>query len=252
MARPHQGRFEVQSKHTLAMALILFAMSPLVTAGGPVQQLPQDGCWVKYFLEIEISTPDGVTGKHTGSWTISSVGSKTVNKDRCRWIEIEEHIDQGDDGKPLTRWFKCLVREKDLRPGGDPLRNLVECWRKDTSQALTAVKCDNRFTMLPMYLRGTPSKTSVIPEPKRVAWQRGNLTIEQAEEQNQTVHAPDETYRMVIRDVVWKQKDIPFGTAELTSSLSLKRAGFPTYTWVHRLSLVDHGTGAKTKIANAK
>lgn len=115
----------------LTIALILATVPRLVTAGGPVQSLPKDGCWVKFFLEIELSGPDGVNGEHTGSWTISSVGTQTVNGEKCRWIEIEEHIDQADDGKPFTGWFKYLVREKDLKPGRDPLKDLIEYWHKD-------------------------------------------------------------------------------------------------------------------------
>ena len=236
----------------LTIALIFAAMTRLATAGGPVQSLPKDGCWVKFFVDLEISGPDGVNGKHTGSWTISSVGTKTVNAEKCRWIEIEEHIDQGDDGKPMTRWFKYLVREKDLKPGGDPLSNLIEYWHKDTFQTTTATKSDNGFTMMPMYFRGTPKTAAAVAKPKRVFWQQGDFTIKKAEDQTQTIRAPDDSYRLIIRDVVWKKADIPFGAAALTSSVRLERAGFPTYTWVHRLSLTDHGTGAKSKIPEAK
>ena len=64
----------------LTIALILAAVTRLATAGGPVQSLPKDGCWVKFFLEIELSGPDGVNGEHTGTWTISSVGMKTTGQ----------------------------------------------------------------------------------------------------------------------------------------------------------------------------
>lgn len=232
----------------LTIVLLLAAMTRLATAGGPVQSLPEDGCWVKLFVELEISGPDGDNAKHTGSWTISSVGTRTVNEEECRWIELEEHIDQGDDGQPMTRWFKWLVPEKDLQPGGDPVNNLIEYWHKDTTT--TATKSDDRFTMMPMYLRGTPETVAAVAKPKQVFWQQGDFTIKQAEDHTQTIDS--DGYRMIIRDMVWKQADIPFGTAALTSSLRLERAGFPTYTWVHRLSLSDHGTGAKSKIPEAK
>jgi hypothetical protein len=234
----------------LTIALILAAVPQLATAGGPVQSLPKDGCWVKFFLEYEPGPGDDIKG--TGSWTFRSVGTKTVDGEKCRWIEIEEHIDQGDDGKPFTRWFKYLVREKDLKPGGDPLSNLIEYWHKDTFQTTTATKSDNRFTMMPMYFRGTPKTATAVAKPKRVLWQQGDFTIKQAEEQTQTIRAPEDRYRLIIRDVVWKKAGIPFGTAALTSSVRLERAGFPTYTYVRRLSLSDHGTGAKSKIPEAK
>jgi hypothetical protein len=234
----------------LTIAFILAAVPRLATAGGPVQSLPKDGCWVKFFLEHEVSDPDGVNGEHTGSWTISSVGTKTVHGEKCRWIEIEEHIDQGDDGKPFTRWFKYLVHEKDLKPGGDPLSNLVEYWHKDTHQTRTATKSDNRPAMMPMFFRGTPKTATAIAKPKRVLWQQGDFTIKQAEEQPQTIRS--EECELIIRDVVWKKADIPFGTAAVNSSVRLDRDGFPSYTYVRRLFLSDHGTGAKSKIPEAK
>ena len=177
-------------------------------------------------------------------------GTKTVNGEKCRWIEIEEHIDQGDDGQPFTRWFKYLLREKDLKPGGDPLSNLVEGWRKDTSQTTTAKQSDNRFSMLPMYFRGTPKTPAAVAKPKRVLWQQGDFTIQRAEEQTQTVRTQE--YDLIIHDVVWKKAAIPFGAAALNTSVGLERADFPTYTWGLRLSLSDHGTGAKSEIPEAK
>ena len=177
-------------------------------------------------------------------------GTKTVNGEKCRWIEIEEHIDQGDDGKPLTRWFKYLVREKDLKPGGDLLSNLTEYWHRDTSQTRTATKSDSRPAMMPMFFRSTPKAATAVAKPNRVLWQQGEFTIKQAEEQTQTIRAQE--YDLIIRDVVWKKADIPFGTAAVTSSVRLDRDGFPSYTYVRRLSLSDHGTSAKSKISEAK
>ncbi len=152
--------------HALTIALVLAAAPQLATAGGPVQSLPKDGCWVKFFLEHETGPND--VSKATGSWTISSVGTRTVDEEKCRWIEIEEHFDQGDDGKPFTRWFKYLVREKDLKPGGDPLSNLIEYWHKDTYQTTTAKKSDNHPAMIAMFFHATPKTATAVAKPKRV------------------------------------------------------------------------------------
>lgn len=234
----------------LTIALILTTLTRLATAGGPVQSLPKDGCWVTFFLEIELSGPDGINGEHTGSWTIRSVGTKTVDGERCRWIEIEEHINQADDGKPFTRWLKYLVREKDLKPGGDLLKNLVEYWRKDTQETRTATKSEERPAMMPMFFRGTPKKATLVANPKHVLWQQGEFLIKEAEAQTQTISSPE--CDLVIRDVVWKSSKVPFGTAAVNSGVRLERDGFPTYIYVRRLTLKDHGTGAKSKIPEAE
>jgi hypothetical protein len=234
----------------LTIVLFLAASPRLASAGGPVQSLPKDGCWVKFYLELETGPSDD--DKTTGSWTVRSVGTKTVKGEKCRWIEIEEHIDKGDDGKPFTRWFKYLVREKDLKPGGDPLGHLIEYWHKDTDQTKTATKSDTRPAMMPMFFRGTPKTATAVAKSKRVSWQQGEFTVKQAQEQTQTISGQEGRYRLVIRDVVWKNADIPFGTAAVNSSVRLVRDGFPTYTYVRRLSLSDHGTGAKSKLPEAK
>lgn len=234
----------------LTIILILATSMRFVIAGGPVQSLPKDGCWVKFYLEHETSGPDGVSGEYTGSWLISSVGTKTVDGEKCRWIEIEEHLDEDDDGKPLTRWFKYLVPEKDLKPGGAPLENLIEYWHRHTAQIRNATKSENRPAMMPMFFRRTPKEATTIAKPNRVSWQQGELIIKQAEEQTQTISTQE--YALIIRDIVWKKAKIPFGTAAVTSSVRLDRDGFPSYTYVRRLWLSDHGTSAKSKIPEAK
>ncbi len=77
------------SARGLTIALVLTVVTQNAAAGGPVQSLPKDGSWVKCFLELELSGPEGVNGEHTGTWTIRSVGTKTVKGEKCRWIEIE-------------------------------------------------------------------------------------------------------------------------------------------------------------------
>lgn len=232
----------------LTIVLFLVVSPRFASAGGPMQSLPKDGCWVKFFLEVET---DGVNGKHTGSWTISSVGMKTVNGEKCRWIEIKEHIDKNDDGKPLTRWFKFLVCEKDVKPGGDLLGHLVEYWHKE-GRNKAVKKTDNSSLMLPMFLRSTPTIGRPVAKARQVMWQKGHFTIPQAEEQTQTTSREENRLRMTVRDLVWKKADIPFGTAAINSTVRLIRKGKPTYTWVRKLSLADHGANAKSELPEAK
>lgn len=55
------------STRGVTIALVLTVVTQSAAAGGPVQSLPKDGCWVKCFLEIELSGPDGVNGEHSGT-----------------------------------------------------------------------------------------------------------------------------------------------------------------------------------------
>ena len=106
--------------------------------------------------------------------------------------------------------------------------------------------------MMPIYLRSTPAKAKRVATPKRVFWQQGDFTIEQGENQTQTIDPAEGGYRFVIQDTVWKKSDIPFGTAALHTNARLVRDGFPDYTWIYRLSLIDHGTNAKSKLPEGK
>jgi len=62
----------------------------------------------------------------------------------------------------LTRWFKYLVREKDLKPGGQLLKNLIEYWHRDTVQTQNATKSDGRPAMMPMFFRSTPKTATAV------------------------------------------------------------------------------------------
>ena len=115
----------------------------------------------------------------------------------------------------MTRWFKYLVREKDLKPGGQLLKNLIEYWHRDTVQTQSATKSDDRPAMMPMFFRNTPKTATAIKTPKRILWQQGEFNIRQAEEQTQTIRSPE--CDLVIRDVVWKMAEVPFGAAAVTS-----------------------------------
>jgi hypothetical protein len=235
----------------LTVALLLAAAPHVAFAGGPVQSLPKDGCWVKFFLEYELSGPNAVDSKGTGTWTVRSVGTKVVNGEKCRWIEIEEHLDKSDDEPAFTRWFKYLVREKDLKPGGDPLNNAVEYWHKDSIRNRTAKKLDVPSAGLSPFLRGTPKTVNSVAQKNRVLWQQGEFAFQRAEEQVQTRKRGD-GYGVTIRDVVWKKAEIPFGTAAVTSTMRYTIKGKHSFTWIRKLSLADHGTGAKSKVPEAK
>lgn len=235
----------------LMIAVLLAATPHTASAGGPVQSLPKDGSWVKFFLEWELSGPGAVDGKGTGTWTVRSVGTKIVNGEKCRWIEIEEHLDKSDDEQAFTRWFKYLVREKDLKPGGDPIGNLVEYWYKNTLQTKTATKSDSRSAGIAMFFRGTPKTVKSVAKRRQVLWQRGEFTFQRAEEQTQTREREND-YRVTVRDLVWKKAEIPFGTAAVTSTARFTSKGKHSFTWVRKLTLADHGTRAKSRVPEAK
>lgn len=95
------------------------------------------------------------------------------------------------------------------------MKNLIEYWHRDTVQTQSATKSDDRPAMMPMFFRNTPKTATAIKTPKRILWQQGEFNIRQAEEQTQTIRSPE--CDLVIRDVVWKMAEVPFGAAAVTS-----------------------------------
>ena len=79
--------------------------------------------------------------------------------------------------------------------------------------------------MMRMFFRNTPKTAAAIKPQTRILWQQGEFNIKQAEEQTQTIRSAE--CDLVIRDIVWKMAEVPFGTAAVTSSVGLDRDEFP-------------------------
>jgi len=135
---------------------------------------------------------------------------------------------------------------------GDLLGHLVEYWHKEGGRNKAVKRTDSSSLMLPMLLRSTPKTGKPVAKEKQVLWQSGDFTVPKAEEQTQTTATEGNRLRVTVRDLVWKKADIPFGAAAVNSRVRLIRKGKPTYMWVRKLSLTDHGTHAKSKLPEAK
>jgi hypothetical protein len=103
------------SHHSVQLLIAVWALAGGVVAAGTQTRpaafyaLPADGAWVEYAWTA--TEPGGK--KQTGTLRISSVGTRTVQGVRCRWIELKRQTWQGD--RLGVRWRKLLVAEDAFR-----------------------------------------------------------------------------------------------------------------------------------------
>src|SRR4029077_15408803 len=88
-------------------------------------QLPADGTQVRYDSEVVFNN-NGQERTTTGSLTLSSVGVTTVDREKCRWIEIK-NLMKTDNGERITI-AKVLIPEKDLGKGKSSGDHLIRGW----------------------------------------------------------------------------------------------------------------------------
>lgn len=111
---------------------LLMMTTSLVQAEGLIQKLPEDGAWVEYFIEAsetDVDDPNDVN-RAKGTLTISSVGTETVDGEKCRWIEIYVTSKQDNRNEEDLIILKLLIREKHLKKGQNPGKNIIRGWEK--------------------------------------------------------------------------------------------------------------------------
>lgn len=116
-----------------AMTIVAsLALCGPTSADGLIQQLPKDSSWALFRTEaVKDATQQGGPLKHyEGSLKISSVGTVTVNGEKCRWIEIERTYRQRNEPISDERGsvFKVLIAEAQLQKGGTPLDHVQRGW----------------------------------------------------------------------------------------------------------------------------
>lgn len=114
-----------------AMA-VSFSICHPACAEGIIQQLPEDASWALFRIEgVKDASKQGGPVRHfAGQLKVSSVGTVTVDGEKCRWMEIE-HTYRGQN-EPIAeergRIYKVLIGEKQLVPGGTPIDRVRRAW----------------------------------------------------------------------------------------------------------------------------
>lgn len=234
------------------MQLIRFAfvlaITILVTAGAPadepqkpgpqplLQSLPKDGAWVTYYALIKFS--DGET---QSEWTASSVGTKQVNGEPHRWLEL---IAKSSQGK-LIIVYKALIPESEFGPGKNPIRHASEIWVKHLNaepRKISSLKDEDPY--FDLLLSGPVANVKKLDETESVDWQQGSLTCDIWEGENKLDTG---FFKIENSQRLLKNDKVPFGIA--ASKVRL-RGGDRTAEIEYVLT--NFGTDAKTLLPDIK
>jgi hypothetical protein len=123
-----------------AAIVILALAAGAAQADGLLYQLPKDGAWARYEMEIAAKIEMEIEGKideqemeASGSLRMASVGRTTEKGEPCRWIEVnlETKMKTGEGKERVDkRIAKVLIPEKYLKKGESPLDHVVRAWHR--------------------------------------------------------------------------------------------------------------------------
>jgi hypothetical protein len=101
-----------------------------------LQSLPKDGSWVRFHTELQQVAPDGkILKKFSGTETIGSVGTTTINGEVFRWIEFRSSLKLSATSEQ-TDVYKLLIPEKRATSGENPLEHVAERWQKKATDGI--------------------------------------------------------------------------------------------------------------------
>ena len=116
-------------------------------ADGLIYQLPADGTWVRYDIQIEgTGRSEGRAPRELkvkGSFTVSLVGQAMDDGVKCRWVEIKSEVSEVGKPKDLNLvLLKLLIPEENLKRGKDPLDDVRRIYysRKISGGEVTPVE----------------------------------------------------------------------------------------------------------------
>jgi len=154
----------------LATLFVVAIASRSARADGLIYRLPEDGTSVNYDMEIT-SSKDGEDRSLAGRLSISSVGTTTVDKEPCRWLEFKTVVRDGTLDRHAVA--KVLIPERYLGKGQAPGEHLIRGWVKDGESRPLEIKdlMDPVAGGLLLYLAGPakhPEKLEPAPVDSRV------------------------------------------------------------------------------------
>ncbi|GAB4138728.1 MAG: hypothetical protein Tsb009_07110 [Planctomycetaceae bacterium] len=105
--------------------MVCVAVPVPTLADGLIYSLPKDGSKVIY--EMKANKSDKNTNRDfDGTISIASVGSETVDNQKCRWIEVG--LTMNFNGQSRKVVSKMLITESDIGKGKIPLANIKRAW----------------------------------------------------------------------------------------------------------------------------
>lgn len=163
----------MRSIPTTLLVITLGLVTQTARADGLVYQLPEDGAYVVYDLEIELGKGKDIR-KIKGTLKMSSVGTVTEKDKKCRWVEIKCNMVRS--GEETVFISKILVPEKNLKAGENAYRKKIRGWNQSNAGQANAMNGANGLEMA-IFLCG-PFKDAKKLKPVTVDSKLGKLDCE--------------------------------------------------------------------------
>jgi hypothetical protein len=204
-------------------------------ADGLLYQLPKDGSWARYVVE----TPDGPID---ASLTMASVGRETVDGHDCRWIEVK--LEVTNDSGTETWVLKCLVPERHLGRGKDPLSHVVRAWHKRSADEPAMLTNLAERGILPTAIGG-PLQEAAELDQEVVRSKLGELACKGITGYNEFQDGETDvrvTYRTRLNEKA------PFGVVNAMITLETRANGQVTQSRSAKVTLSDYGETALSEL----
>jgi hypothetical protein len=234
-----------------AVVLLVLALGSSASAAGLISQIPKDGEWVRY--QWSHSTGAGET---SGTLTMSSVGSSTVDGQLCRWLELKLTYDEGTVKHAFVT--KVLAPEKDIKAEAsfmpaqvwfkvDDAPPVPRLNPKDAPEWLNRIQLVLKHVLLPLRDAGKLND-------KTIEYQHGKLTCSGLKQTaigdatKVTINGTPAEWKTASARSLWMHKDVPFGIARCESQHTFLQNGEATKVESVNFFLSDFGSDAKTEL----
>lgn len=237
----------------LAAFLLLALSVGLARADGLLCQLPKDGSWATYNLDIAVKMPNGQNASTTGTMSLASVGQVTENGMPCRWIEVlcKLTMGMGDQKAEKVQMWKLLIPEKYLAKGETPLEHVLRAWtRQGTGEPQNlADPNDMDAGPLPLVL-SAPWKEAKQLDKAEVECKLGKVSCDGEQGLLEFKAKGGNAMRMKWKLENRLHADSPFGVATSRWIMSVPDMMEGEMEW--NLKLIDFGGNAQSKMPDAK
>lgn len=153
---------------SLVVILFLNVTSPAAESRSWLGDLPRNGAWVSYYVEVEARSDQA-----TRLIKLSSVGSTTHEGAPARWIELAV---LSTDETETFDIVKMLIPEAAFAKQGNPIEKAVKIWGKKQGEDVAEYASLREYNnLMAGILRGGRMDAEETDETRTISWQRGSL-----------------------------------------------------------------------------
>ncbi len=219
---------------TLAVLVLVVQAS----ADDSFNQLPDDGAWAKFFVEVSGTDNPGLRVE----LTISSVGRTQQNGKDCRWIEL---VSNNADTNTRINAFKLLVPEEELKQGPFGPGDVIKSWVLNEGATDAQPGEEVSLHAVGILFPDSLDDRKCAEEKEAVQWQKGRLDCPVLTGRSRSRFGDQD---MVIQHRYLLSEKTPFGLAGFRSDVKLGDSGNELKV---EGKLLDIGTGAQSVIPNS-